>query len=131
MLSETTRIIRNFPGDVQILVAEKRISMGHAKAILGLPEEDMQRNVAQKAAAQDAIEQHSQAQRDDDGDRDGDQRSVALHPRASGPSVTRRWNCAASRIRMPNMNPGSLRLGWEMLVNYWWQFGQGVETSAA
>lgn len=45
------RLLR-LPADVQIMLAEKRLSMGHAKAILSLPEEAMQLQVAEKAAAQ-------------------------------------------------------------------------------
>jgi ParB family chromosome partitioning protein len=49
-----TNLIRllRLPADIQLLVAEHRISMGHARAILGLPTEDMQRDVAQRAAAE-------------------------------------------------------------------------------
>jgi ParB family chromosome partitioning protein len=49
-----TNLIRllRLPEDIQLLVAEHRISMGHARAILGLPTEDMQREVAQRAAAE-------------------------------------------------------------------------------
>jgi ParB family chromosome partitioning protein len=38
--------------DIQQLVAEHRLSMGHARAILGLPSEDLQRQVAEKASSQ-------------------------------------------------------------------------------
>jgi ParB family chromosome partitioning protein len=40
------------PGDVQILVAEHRLSMGHARAILGLPTPELQRDLAETASAQ-------------------------------------------------------------------------------
>ncbi|MGE5648487.1 MAG: ParB/RepB/Spo0J family partition protein [Acidobacteriota bacterium] len=40
------------PADVQQLVAEHRLSMGHARAILGLPTEELQRQVAEKASSQ-------------------------------------------------------------------------------
>ena len=40
------------PGDVQILVAEHRLSIGHARAILGLPTPELQRELAETAAAQ-------------------------------------------------------------------------------
>jgi len=45
------RLLR-LPPDIQILVAEHRLSMGHARAILGLPTEELQKEVAEKAAAQ-------------------------------------------------------------------------------
>ena len=49
-----TNLIRllRLPQDIQLLVAEHRLSMGHARAILGLPSEDLQKDVAQRAAAQ-------------------------------------------------------------------------------
>lgn len=50
-VSNMLRLLR-LPADVQLLVAEQRISMGHARAILGLPEEADQRQLAEKAAAQ-------------------------------------------------------------------------------
>jgi ParB family chromosome partitioning protein len=40
------------PTDVQILVSEHRLSMGQARAILGLPTEELQRSVAEKAVSQ-------------------------------------------------------------------------------
>jgi ParB family chromosome partitioning protein len=49
-----TNLIRllKLPKDVQILIAERRLSMGQARAILGLPSEDLQRSVAEKAVSQ-------------------------------------------------------------------------------
>lgn len=49
-----TNLLRllKLPPDIQQLVAERRISMGHARAVLGLPDEERQRAVAEKAAAQ-------------------------------------------------------------------------------
>ena len=52
--TSVTNLIRllRLPQDIQLLVAEHRLSMGHARAILGLPNEEMQKNVAQRAAAE-------------------------------------------------------------------------------
>jgi ParB family transcriptional regulator, chromosome partitioning protein len=52
--STVTNLLRllRLPDDVQLLVAEHRLSMGHARAILGLPTEELQKEVAEKAAAQ-------------------------------------------------------------------------------
>lgn len=52
--STITNMLRllKLPQDVQQLVAERRLSMGHARAVLGLPDEDLQRQVAEKASAQ-------------------------------------------------------------------------------
>jgi ParB family chromosome partitioning protein len=40
-ITNMLRLLR-LPGDVQIMLAERRLSMGHAKAILSLPEDDLQ-----------------------------------------------------------------------------------------
>jgi ParB family chromosome partitioning protein len=49
-----TNLIRllRLPDDIQLLVAEHRLSMGHARAILGLPSEELQKALAQRAAAE-------------------------------------------------------------------------------
>src|SRR5580658_481987 len=49
-----TNIVRllKLPKEVQLLVAEHRLSMGHARAILGLPDATTQIQIAEKAAAQ-------------------------------------------------------------------------------
>jgi ParB family transcriptional regulator, chromosome partitioning protein len=49
-----TNLIRllKLPQAVQLLVAERRLSMGHARAILGLTNPELQLQVAEKAAAQ-------------------------------------------------------------------------------
>ena len=45
-----TNMIRllQLPSDVQLLVAERRLSMGHARAILGLPTPELQTQLAEK-----------------------------------------------------------------------------------
>lgn len=50
-ITNMLRLLR-LPQDVQQLVAEHRLSMGHARAILALPTGDLQRQVAEKAASQ-------------------------------------------------------------------------------
>jgi ParB family chromosome partitioning protein len=50
-ITNTLRLLR-LPADVQQLVSEHRLAMGHARAILGLPSEELQRQVAEKASAQ-------------------------------------------------------------------------------
>jgi ParB family chromosome partitioning protein len=52
--STVTNLLRllKLPQDIQQLVAERRLSMGHARAILGLSDENLQRRVAEKAASQ-------------------------------------------------------------------------------
>jgi len=50
-ISNFLRLLK-LPDDVQQLLAEHRLSMGHARAIVGLPSEALQRQVAEKAASQ-------------------------------------------------------------------------------
>jgi ParB family chromosome partitioning protein len=50
-ITNTLRLLR-LPADVQQLVAEHRLSMGHARAILALPTPELQRQVAEKASSQ-------------------------------------------------------------------------------
>ena len=52
--STVTNLIRllKLPGAIQLLVAEKKLSMGHARAIVGLPDEETMVEVAQRAANQ-------------------------------------------------------------------------------
>jgi len=50
-ITNAIRLLR-LPPDIQNLIAERRLSPGHAKAILGLPKEDLQRQVAERAASQ-------------------------------------------------------------------------------
>jgi ParB family chromosome partitioning protein len=50
-ITNMIRLLR-LPDEVQLLVAERRLSMGHARAILGLSTPELQTQVAEKAAAQ-------------------------------------------------------------------------------
>jgi ParB family chromosome partitioning protein len=49
-ITNTLRLLR-LPAEIQQLLAEHRLSMGHARAILGLPTEELQKQVADKASA--------------------------------------------------------------------------------
>jgi len=50
-ITKMIRLLR-LPADVQLLLAERRLSMGHARAILGLPTPELQTQLAEKASAQ-------------------------------------------------------------------------------
>ena len=50
-ITNTLRLLK-LPPEVQLLLAEHRLSMGHARAILGLPTTAQQIEIAEKAAAQ-------------------------------------------------------------------------------
>jgi ParB family chromosome partitioning protein len=49
-ITNTLRLLR-LPGDVQALIADRRLSMGHARAILGLPTPELQRQAAEKVTS--------------------------------------------------------------------------------
>ncbi len=50
-ITNMVRLLK-LPKEVQLLVAEHRLTMGHARAILGLPDATTQIQIAEKAAAQ-------------------------------------------------------------------------------
>jgi ParB family chromosome partitioning protein len=50
-ITNTVRLLK-LPREVQALLAAQRLSMGHARAILGLPIADLQIQIAERAAAQ-------------------------------------------------------------------------------
>ncbi len=50
-ITNLLRLLR-LPADIQLLIAERRLSMGHARALLGLPDEASQLALANKTAAQ-------------------------------------------------------------------------------
>jgi len=50
-ITNMLRLLR-LPDEVQILLAERRLNMGHARAILGLPNPELQRQLAEKVASQ-------------------------------------------------------------------------------
>jgi ParB family chromosome partitioning protein len=50
-ITNALRLLK-LPHEVQLLVAEHRLSMGHARAILGLPTAEQQIEIAEKASAQ-------------------------------------------------------------------------------
>jgi ParB family transcriptional regulator, chromosome partitioning protein len=52
--SSVTNMLRllKLPPDIQLLLAEYRLSMGHARALLGLSDPEIQRDIAEKITAQ-------------------------------------------------------------------------------
>lgn len=50
-IANTIRLLK-LPSEVQLLLAEHRLSTGHARAVLGLPTAEQQIEIAEKAAAQ-------------------------------------------------------------------------------
>ncbi|MEO8051625.1 MAG: ParB/RepB/Spo0J family partition protein [Acidobacteriota bacterium] len=56
-ITNALRLLK-LPSEVQLLLAEHRLSMGHARAILGLPTAELQIEIAEKAAAQGLSVRH-------------------------------------------------------------------------
>jgi len=50
-ITNLLRLLR-LPAEVQVLVAERRLSVGHARALLGLPSAELQTRLAEKVVAQ-------------------------------------------------------------------------------
>ena len=50
-ITNTLRLLR-LPPEIQLLLAERRLSMGHARALLGLADQDLQIQLANRAVAQ-------------------------------------------------------------------------------
>lgn len=52
--STVTNMVRllKLPKDVQLLLVEHRLSMGHARSLLSLPSEELQRSIAEKTVSQ-------------------------------------------------------------------------------
>ena len=50
-ITNTLRLLR-LPPEIQLLLAERRLSMGHARALLGLADQDQQIQLANRAVAQ-------------------------------------------------------------------------------
>jgi ParB family chromosome partitioning protein len=50
-ITNLLRLLR-LPGDIQVMLAEHRLSMGHARALLGLPTPELQINLAQRISAE-------------------------------------------------------------------------------
>jgi ParB family transcriptional regulator, chromosome partitioning protein len=50
-ITNTLRLLK-LPREVQLLLAERKLSMGHARAVLGLPTAEQQIEIAEKASAQ-------------------------------------------------------------------------------
>jgi len=74
-ITNALRLLK-LPPEVQLLLAEHRLSMGHARAILGLPTAEQQIEIAEKASAQglsvrqvEALVQASTAERTRTGDK--------------------------------------------------------------
>jgi ParB family transcriptional regulator, chromosome partitioning protein len=105
-----TNIVRllKLPKEVQLLVAEHRISMGHARAILGLPDATTQIQIAEKAAAQnlsvrqvEALVQELTADRPRDGS--GSRKDRALDPNVKA-AIEEMERALGTRVRIVELS---------------------------
>jgi ParB family transcriptional regulator, chromosome partitioning protein len=105
-----TNIVRllKLPKEVQLLVAEHRISMGHARAILGLPDATTQIQIAEKAAAQnlsvrqvEALVQELTADRPRDGS--GTRKDRALDPNVKA-AIEEMERALGTRVRIVELS---------------------------
>src|SRR5579864_9076870 len=105
-----TNIVRllKLPKEVQLLVAEHRLSMGHARAILGLPNATTQIQIAEKAAAQnlsvrqvEALVQELTAERPREGS--GHRKEQALDPNVKA-AIEELERALGTRVRIVELS---------------------------
>jgi len=105
-----TNIVRllKLPKEVQLLVAEHRLTMGHARAILGLPDATTQIQIAEKAAAQnlsvrqvETLVQELTAERPREGS--GHRREQALDPNVKA-AIEELERALGTRVRIVELS---------------------------
>jgi len=105
-----TNIVRllKLPKEVQLLVAEHRLTMGHARAILGLPDATTQIQIAEKAAAQnlsvrqvEALVQELTAERPKEGS--GHRKEQALDPNVKA-AIEELERALGTRVRIVELS---------------------------
>ena len=105
-----TNIVRllKLPKEVQLLVAEHRLTMGHARAILGLPDATTQIQIAEKAAAQnlsvrqvEALVQELTADRPREGS--GHRKEQALDPNVKA-AIEELERALGTRVRIVELS---------------------------
>jgi ParB family chromosome partitioning protein len=106
-ITNMVRLLK-LPKEVQLLVAEHRISMGHARAILGLPDATTQIQIAEKAAAQnlsvrqvEALVQELTAERPREGS--GNRREQTLDPNVKA-AIEELERALGTRVRIVELS---------------------------
>ncbi len=104
-ISNALRLLK-LPPEVQLLLAEHRLSMGHARAILGLPTAEQQIEVAEKAAAQglsvrqvEALVQHLTSDRT----KTGNQKEQTVDPNVRA-AVEEMERALGTRVRIVELS---------------------------
>jgi ParB family chromosome partitioning protein len=106
-ITNTVRLLK-LPKEVQLLVAEHRLTMGHARAILGLPDATSQIQIAEKAAAQnlsvrqvEALVQELTAERPREGS--GHRKEQALDPNVKA-AIEELERALGTRVRIVELS---------------------------
>jgi ParB family chromosome partitioning protein len=106
-ITNMVRLLK-LPKEVQLLVAEHRLSMGHARAILGLPDATTQIQIAEKAAAQnlsvrqvEALVQELTAERPREGS--GHRREQTLDPNVKA-AIEELERALGTRVRIVELS---------------------------
>jgi ParB family transcriptional regulator, chromosome partitioning protein len=104
----------NLPPEVQLLLAEHRVSMGHARAILGLSSAEEQIEVAEKAAAQglsvrqvEALVQERTSDRT--GGKTGNRRQAVLDPNVKA-AIDQLERVLGTRVRIVELSDARGRI---------------------
>ncbi len=104
-ITNALRLLK-LPPEVQLLLAEHRISMGHARAILGLPTAEQQIEVAEKASAQGLSVRQVEALVQDltsDRARTGDKKEKTLDPNVRA-AVEEMERALGTRVRIVELS---------------------------
>ena len=129
--SAVTNTLRLFqlPPSVQKLVAERKLSAGHARALLGSPDRLFQETMARRAVAEElSVRQVEELVREHlAATRRGDRRSGS--PRTLGPCG--RPGCSSSRSCCPRISTPGCVSRWGPSAGGWWSSSPPSRTSSA
>ncbi len=104
-ITNALRLLK-LPPEVQLLLAEHRLSMGHARAILGLPTAEQQIEVAEKTAAQGLSVRQVEALVQDltsDRTRTGDKKEKTFDPNVRA-AVEEMERALGTRVRIVELS---------------------------
>jgi ParB family chromosome partitioning protein len=102
-ITNLIRLIR-LPEGVQLLLAERRLSMGHARALLGLPTPELQTQLAEKTAAQGlSVRQVERTVQKVNEPRDPDEKALHQDPNVKA-AVAELESALGTRVRIIEKN---------------------------
>jgi len=115
-VSNLIRLLK-LPADVQLLVAEQRLNMGHARAILGLSSAEQQSQLAQRVAAEGlSVRQVERLVQALTSKREGDPTALKTEPQKTGPdpnvaaAVRELEGTLGTRVRIVSQTPDRGRI---------------------